>query len=67
MHLIQLSRCAGVVYAAASPLFGYRLDKELKSPVYKRDAFVVINGIQASNAARLLQVFFQKKRKEKSG
>jgi tRNA(adenine34) deaminase len=67
MHLIQLSRCAGVVYGASSPLFGYRLDNGPQSPVYKRDDFVVIDNVQAESATFLLQWFFQKKRKKKSG
>jgi len=67
MSLIQLSRCVGMVYGAKSPLFGYRLDNTPGSPVYKRDAFTIVGGIQGEHSAHLLQTFFQRKRKEKSG
>lgn len=66
MGLIKLSRLAGVVYGAASPLFGFRLDNEEDLWVYKKDAISVIEGVGVNEAAELLKKFFQQKRK-KSG
>lgn len=63
MGLIRLSRLAGVVYAAASPLFGFRLDNTEGLSVYKKDAFAIIEGIRAEESVALLQKFFQQKRK----
>jgi tRNA(adenine34) deaminase len=61
--LIKLSRCAGVVYGASSPLFGFQLDKTSDYWVYKRDAFSVIEGVMEEESSILLKKFFQKKRK----
>lgn len=66
MVLIRLSRMKGVVFGADSPLFGYRLDKMLQLPVYKKDTFITVKGVLADEAASLLKQFFKKKRK-KSG
>lgn len=63
MGLIRLSRCAGVVYGASSPLFGFQLDKTSDYWVYKRDAFSVIEGVMDQESSILLKKFFQKKRK----
>lgn len=63
MGLIQLSRLAGVVYGAPSPLFGFHLDNRDDLWVYKRDSFVIINGILADETAHILKKFFQQKRK----
>jgi tRNA(adenine34) deaminase len=65
MGLIKLSRLSGVVYAAASPLFGYRLDNNDGSRVYKRDALLVMHGLREQDASQLLQQFFKKKRKKR--
>ncbi len=64
MVLIRLSRMKGVVFGADSPLFGYRLDKMLQLPVYKKDTFIVITGVLSNEAAILLKKFFKKKRKK---
>jgi len=66
MGLIKLSRLAGVVYGAPSPLFGFHLDNQEDLWVYKRDAVVVMDGVMADEAAGLLKKFFQNKR-EKNG
>lgn len=66
MALIKLSRIEGVVFAAASPLFGYRLDNEERLSVYNRDLLMIVEGIGAHEAELLLKTFFQNKRK-KSG
>jgi len=63
MGLIRLSRLAGIVYGASSPLFGFQLDKLNDLWVYKRDAFMVIKDIKSEESAQLLKNFFQKKRK----
>lgn len=64
MGLIKLSRLDGVVYGAASPLFGFRLDNQEDLWVYKGDALKVIEGIRAAEAAVMLKNFFYKKRKQ---
>lgn len=62
MGLIKLSRLAGVVYGAASPLFGFRLDKQEDLWVYKRDPMLVIEGVMVEETASLLKDFFHNKR-----
>lgn len=64
MGLIKLSRLDGVVYGAASPLFGFRLDNQDDLWVYKRDVFSLIEGIKKEESAALLKNFFHKKRKK---
>ncbi len=63
MGLIALSRMQGVVYAAPSPLFGYRLDKDAALSVYNRDLLCVVEGVMQEEASKLLKDFFQQKRK----
>ena len=62
MNLSLLSRLSGVVYGAASPLFGYHLDNELSFQLYKKRVLEIIPGVKADDAARLLRQFFLKKR-----
>lgn len=62
--LIRLSRISRVVYAADSPLFGYHLDNQGDSWVYKND-IEIRAGVAADEARQLLKQFFQKKRKKK--
>lgn len=64
MGLIKLSRLAGVVYGAASPLFGFRLDNQEDLWVYKRDPVTVIEGLMVDETAELLKKFFHNKRKK---
>ena len=64
MGLIKLSRLNGVVYGAASPLFGFHLDNQDDLWVYKRDAFSIIEGVKGQESAALLKDFFHKKRKK---
>src|SRR5258708_4515420 len=64
MGLIKLSRLAGVVYGASSPLFGFRLDNQEDLWVYKKDAVSVIEGIMADETAVLLKQFFHNRRKK---
>ena len=61
-HLAVLSRCEGIVFGAASPLFGFRLDKTSLSQVYKEDVLSCIEGVCAQEAAYLLKKFFKKRR-----
>jgi tRNA(adenine34) deaminase len=72
MGLITVSRMAGVVFGAASPLFGYRLDNDGDNWLYKKivrsyapDAVQTIEGIGAEQAAQLLKDFFKKQRKRR--
>lgn len=67
LNLIKLSRCAGVVYGAESPLFGYHLDNMVQVSLYHRDTLAIIPGVKAENAALLLKQFFKQKRKHESG
>jgi len=62
MNLIYLSRFAGVVFGAASPLFGYRLDNTQSDQVYKKVTICVVEGVGADESAQLLKNFFNKKR-----
>ena len=64
MGLVKLSRLAGVVYGAASPLFGFHLDNQESLWVYKKDVIKVIEGVKVNEAAELLKKFFHKKRKK---
>ena len=66
MGLIRLSRLKGVVYGASSPLFSFRLDNSVNSPVYKEDTLILINNILAEKAQLILKNFFQQKRKHTS-
>lgn len=63
MGFIRLSRINGVVYAAPSPLFGFDVDFEIPSQVYK-SKMLILGGILQEEAAVLLREFFQRKRKE---
>ncbi len=63
MSMIELSRLKGVIFGASSPLFGYRLDKQVKLGLYKKGVVKVVEGIQAENSALILKQFFQQKRK----
>lgn len=63
MSLIQLSRMAGVVFGAPSPLYGYRLKETTLDAVSKKNEFTVIEGVQADQAIQLLKQFFKTKRK----
>ena len=66
MNLIRLSRCAGLVYGAASPLFGYQVvDKDSRFSVYKENVVKVIAGLCADESAALLKSFFRVRRTKK--
>ncbi len=62
MHYMKLSRVKGIVFGADSPLFGYRLDKNIPISVYKRDTVRVVPGVGAEKSVNLLKQFFHKKR-----
>jgi tRNA(adenine34) deaminase len=62
MGLIGLSRLEAVVYGARSPLFGYQLDNQLETQLYKKCIKEVRQGIEAEAAAALLKTFFKQKR-----
>jgi tRNA(adenine34) deaminase len=64
MGLIKLSRLAGVVYGASSPLFGFSLDNEQDLWLYKKGIISIVEGIGGDQAAELLKKFFHKKRKK---
>lgn len=64
MGLVYLSRLAGVVYGAQSPLFGGQLDSSRMVSVYKVDTLVVISGVCKQEASDMLKAFFKKKRSQ---
>lgn len=65
MALIQLSRCAGVLYGANSPLFGYHLvDNDMRHSLYKKDIMHIESGVAAQKAAELMKEFFKSKREK---
>jgi len=66
MGLIVLSRLAGVVFGASSPLFGYGLSTGSSSVPYRKGSVVVIAGVGAQEATALLKQFFQHQRKNKN-
>lgn len=65
MNLILLSRLAGVVFAASSPLFGFHLDNGISIELYKKGTFTVVQGICKKEAEELLKQFFKMKRNQK--
>lgn len=65
MGLIRLSRLAGIIYATRSPLFGYSLDKQFSSRVYKNDQFTIVEGICAQESSEILRQFFNDQRTKK--
>jgi tRNA(adenine34) deaminase len=62
MGCIYLSRLAGIVYGASSPLFGLQLDNAALLPVYKIDTLCVVSGVYAQKSGALLKEFFRTKR-----
>ena len=67
MGLAQLSRLAGVIYGASSPLWGFRLDNTDFFQLYKRDALVTVGGIEEKKAEHMLKTFFKERRTKASG
>lgn len=63
MHMIYLSRLAGVIYGASSPLFGYHLDNINLFRVYKKDAICLVKGICEQQSRTLMRMFFKEKRR----
>jgi tRNA(adenine34) deaminase len=59
-----LSRIERVVYGAASPLFGYRLDKEGVLALYTKQIKNITPDILAYESAELLKNFFAQQRRE---
>lgn len=66
---LALSRVERIVYGAASPVFGYTLDKEGVLQVYTKHIKNITSGVCADEAAQLLREFFRRERKsgEKHG
>lgn len=65
MGLIRLSRIKNLVYGAASPLFGFRLDNKVNNQVYKKDALTIVSGVAKDNTETMLKLFFQQMRNKK--
>ncbi len=69
MALIRMSRCAGVVYGASSPLFGYKgVDNASPFQLYKENVVEVVAGLCHETCADMLRSFFraQRLKREKS-
>lgn len=64
-HAMRLSRVDGIIYAASSPLFGYRLDNNSTYRVYKKDPLIVQIKQGELEAKILLQSFFKNKRENR--
>jgi len=63
INAIVLSRLAGIVFGASSPLFGYqKVDNSSPAWVYKRDILAIIGGVCQEESKKLLQEFFKQKR-----
>ncbi len=58
MSAIVMSRIRCIVFAAASPVFGYRVDKQIGFTLYNCP-IEIHEGILASDAKALLQIFFE--------
>jgi tRNA(adenine34) deaminase len=58
--LAQLSRVAGIVYGASSPLVGFSRDTGIRSLV--ESDVLVIGGVEAEKAELLLRTFFKEQR-----
>jgi len=59
---IGLGRCARLIYATHSPLFGSNIDKDAIPPLYTKHLRSISSGVCAEQAARLLKNFFKQKR-----
>lgn len=57
MSAVVISRVARVVFGATSPLFGYRVDKQIGFTLYNCP-IEIHEGILASDASALLRTFF---------
>ncbi len=60
----RLSRIARIVFGADSPLFGFRLDKELGLWLYNKDSMIIQHGVEHEACSALLKKFFQQKREK---
>jgi tRNA(adenine34) deaminase len=67
MNMAKLSRIAGIVYGAPSPLFGYRLDNVPNSWVYNSGMPIVIGNVKSEECAQLLRKFFKQQRNKGDG
>lgn len=66
MAAIRLSRCAGVVYGADSPQFGYQLvDKDSSFKLYKENIVEIVPGVCAQESTAVLRSFFKVQRAKK--
>ena len=62
LNALYLSRCAGIVFSASSPKFGYRLDNTQSNQIYKKASMIIVKGIAEAESSSLLRKFFNKKR-----
>lgn len=65
-HAASLSRCAGIVFATPSPLFGYQgVDKQVPFQLYKENVIIMEPGLCTEESKKLLKSFFRAKRIKK--
>ncbi len=65
MSAMILSRLSRLVFAASSPLFGYRIDKQINFTLYS-SPIEVYEGVLAAEASALLRAFFENRRRNGS-
>ena len=65
MSAILLSRVSKIVFAASSPLFGYRVDKQISFALYNCP-IEIDEGILEEKASALLRSFFENRRRSSS-
>lgn len=66
MSAILLSRISKISFAAGSPLFGYRVDKQISFALYNCPV-TIQEGILDKDASVLLRSFFRSRRRSSSG
>ncbi len=59
---LQLSRIKRLVFGAASPVFGYHLDKDSFLSVYNNDTLLIKRGVREQACAQIVKKFFEQKR-----
>lgn len=66
MHVILISRIKRLVYGAASPVFGFSLDKYCTFDVYKT-TLLIQSGVKKNEAQLYMKHFFKQKRSQSHG
>jgi tRNA(adenine34) deaminase len=64
MGLLYLSRIQGIAFGASSNFFGVRSDRGIFPQIYRNNMLIMIGGVCAQQARKLLKQFFQQQRKK---